>query len=80
MKISTFTLGSDSPLCAVRMTWLTVTLSVGIFEDQPLLSIIYSSGTRRHAVRTVSKVGAGHTLVCTLPKKEQKKGKKDRRI
>lgn len=48
------------------VTWLTVTLPVGVFEDQPLLSVIHSSGTGGHAVRAVSKVGAHHTLVCTL--------------
>lgn len=60
---------SASPLCAVVVTWFTVTLSVGVFKNQPLLSIIYSSGTRRHAVRTISKVGTCHTFICTLLKK-----------
>lgn len=52
------------------MTWLTVALSVGEFEDQPLLSIIDPSGTRGHAVRTISKVGTGHALICTLGEEE----------
>lgn len=58
----------DSPLCAVVVTWFTVTLPVRVFEDQSPLTIIHSSGTRGHAVRTISKIGARHTLVCTLPK------------
>ena len=61
-----------SPLCAVVVTWLTVTLPVGVFEDQSLLSIVHSSGTRGHAVRTVSKVGARHTLVCALSETEKR--------
>lgn len=66
------TLSPVSPLCAVVVAWFAVTLPVGVFEDQPLMSIIHSSGTRRHAVRTISKVGACHTLVCTLSSTEGK--------
>lgn len=69
------TLSPVSPLCAVVVTWFTVTLSVGVFKDQPPLSIIHSTGTRGHAVRTISKVGACHTLVCTLTK-DREEGRK----
>lgn len=55
-----------SPLRAVLVAWLTVTLPVGEFKDQPLLAIIDPSGTRRHAVGAISKLGACHTLICTL--------------
>lgn len=57
-----------SPLSAVVMTRFTVPLPVGVFEDQPLVSIIDSSGAGGHTVRTISKVSTFHTLICTLPK------------
>lgn len=65
-KIQTYILSPVSPLCAVVVTWFTVTLPVWVFEDQSSLPIVHSSGTRGHAVRPVSKVGTRHTLVCTL--------------
>lgn len=55
-----------SPLRAVLVAWLTVTLPVGEFKDQSLLAIIDPSGTGRHAVGAISKLGACHTLICTL--------------
>ncbi len=75
MKIHTYILSAVSPLRAVVVTWFTVTLPVGVFEDQSPLSVIHSSRTRGHAVRTISKVSARHTLVCTLPKKERRQKK-----
>lgn len=58
------------PLCAVGMTWFTVTLPVWIFENKPFLSIIYSSRARRHAERSILEVTAGYTFICTLEKIE----------
>lgn len=72
-----YTLSLVSPQCAVVVTWFTVTVPVGILEDQPLLSIIYSSGTRGHAVWTISKVCTCDTLICTLTKN---RGKREKQI
>lgn len=80
MKIHPYALHMSlvSPLCAVVMTWIAVTLPVGVFKDQSPLSIIHSAGARGHAVRTIPKVGACHTFVCTLPKDERKAEKHGR--
>lgn len=56
----------DSPLGAVLVTRLTVALPVGVFVDEAPLAVVHSSGTRRHAVGTVSELGAGHALVGSL--------------
>lgn len=65
-QVHTYALSCGSPLGAVVVTWFTVTLLVGIFENQPFLSIIYSTGTRGHAVRAILKIGAGYALICPL--------------
>lgn len=68
-----------SPLCAVLVTRLTVTLSVGKFEDQALLAIVHPGGTRRHTIGTISEVGACHTLVCALRRRKGRGNKEWKR-
>lgn len=52
------------------MTRLAVALPVGVFEDEAPLAVIHSGGARRHAVGTISELGAGHALFSSLFKKK----------
>lgn len=66
-----------SPLGAILVTWFTVTFLGGVLEDEPSLAIVHPSRARRHAVWTVSKVGARRTFICALKGREERGQKRD---